>query len=95
MNVCRFGYKRSDGKCALNGKPKTVKDVLLERWRGDTKSFAEYLTALGVDGDTYYYNKKNPLAGNPNYEWYVGTTDRDEAIAGWIAYLNSPAEVTK
>ena len=99
MNVCRFGYKRSDGKCALNGKkcrescgsnvevePPTHKDVLLKTWAQDTEAMAKKLIKYDLEDGGYFFDSVDKKSGGAYTELY------QVALDGEIAYLNSPAE---
>ena len=100
MKPCRFGFKTSDGGCVLDGKPceedcnsiveidespRTVKDVLLERWAKDTEAMAGETISCFYDGYHESYDFPN---GTRSY-------NEKEAIKLYIAYLNSAAEVGK
>ena len=107
MKLCRFDYKRSDGSCALNGKPckescnsiveidespRTHKSVLLERWAKDTREMA---TERIYHSDYAFYGD---FEGSVIiFSDKIGSTEnydkaREEAIRLEIAYLNSAAE---
>ena len=99
MNVCRFGYKRPDGKCVLNGnkcrttcgsivevEPPTVKDVLLKTWAQDTEAMAmEHIYKKTFQGlDSYVVRHAKQSFSR-----------LEDAVAAEVAYLNSAAEVGK
>ena len=100
MNVCRFGYKRSDGKCALNGnkcrttcgsnvdvdvEPPTHKDVLLKTWAQDTDRMAHETIET-------FWNVCLERYEFPDGSYGLSDTD---GLRAYIAYLNSAAEVGK
>ena len=73
--------------------PPTHKDVLLKTWAQDAEAMAIFLTMLSQDEDGSFYFKTARTDCGQRIDGYEKTKSLQDAINGWIAYLNSAAEV--
>lgn len=83
-----INYARETGSTkaitnVTNQTPPTIKDVLLERWRGDTRKMAQVTLEAIYDSEDDLYV----------FEDGFMTSNHDEALDHEVTRLNGPAEV--